>query len=729
VRARSILYWKRLAAAVLLATAAGALAAALGCGDRRSPYTNWIEYPAAERVDQVDDYYGVEVPDPYRWLEDEHSEETKAWLAAQDEIAERLFAKLPERAEAELYLDENWIDGVTGVPVRKGHNTFHWESVRGLNHPVLYFQRDGAARSEVAFDLNDDDPDGTRSTLPVMTVSPEGRYVSYEIHNAGADAAEIRIFDTAEGVELEETIPTSYSWISAWLPDESGFFYSYLELASMTGGEPVRRPGVYLHRIGTPIAGDVFVYDRPWNGMFVAEAKVADDESRLLIADLNMMGSRGGWGVRPIDGDAATKVTWLIDPEPKYHFAFAGTKGQEVFLVTDYEAPNWRIVAADIDKPGMANLREVVPESQEPISMYAGRNEGRVLTHGDLIYVTYIQHNAHVIRVFDLQGAPRGEIELPFLGSVSGMVSTEGDPIINIGLQSFLVPHSVYTYDTDSGTLKPSKTVEVPPEFESFEVKRVFYNSKDGTRIPMTIMKHADTPVDGKAKVLLYGYGGWGIPLMPRFDNWHHAWLHWGGIYAIANLRGGGEYGEAWHQAGQFLNKQNVFDDFAAAAEYLVREGYTTSSRITIRGGSNGGLLTAACYNQRPELFGAVISEVAAVDLLRLPDSPIGATISMELGDPSQSKEMFEYLLGYSPLQNVRHRGPYPPILHMVGENDPRCKPGHIYKYVAEMQRDGAPERVAVLRVVRGAGHGSHRKAERVAWCADELAFAWAMTD
>jgi prolyl oligopeptidase len=377
----------------------------------------------------------------------------------------------------------------------------------------------------------------------------------------------------------------------------------------------------------------------------------------------------------------------------------------------------------------MENLREVVSASAEPMATYAGRNAGNVVLHRDRLYVTYIQHNAHAIRIFDLEGRPRGEIALPFPGTVTRIVADKDDPILRVGLQSFLVPHGVYAYDTGSGTLSPEKTVEVPAEFADFEVQRVFYDSKDGTRIPMSIMKRRDTPVDGTARVLLYGYGGWGIPLMPRFENWHHAWLHMGGIYAIANLRGGGEYGESWHQAGQFFEKQKVFDDFAAAAEYLVKEGYTMPARLTIRGGSNGGLLTAACYNQRPELFGAVISQVAAVDLLRLPDTPVGATLTMELGAPGQSKEMFEYLRGYSPLHNVRQSGPFPPILHMVGENDPRCKPGHIYKYVAEMQRTGAPERVAILRVVKGAGHGSHRKADQIAWAADELAFAWAMTE
>jgi prolyl oligopeptidase len=405
------------------------------------------------------------------------------------------------------------------------------------------------------------------------------------------------------------------------------------------------------------------------------------------------------------------------------------SRGSEVFLVTDYKAPNWRIVAADISKPGIDNLREVVAESDEPISMMAGTNAGHVVLHEDRLYVTYIQHNAHVIRIVDLEGKVQGEIELPFLGTVNGIVASKDDPVLRIGLSSFLVPPSVYTYDTKTRKLAVEQAVELPAEFEDFEVTRDFYTSKDGTRIPMTIMKRKDTPIDGTAKVLLYGYGGWAIPWMPRFENWHHAWLHRGGIYAVANLRGGSEYGEAWHEAGMLFNKQNVFDDFAAAAEYLVSEGYTTHSRICIRGGSNGGLLTAASYNQRPELFGAVISQVAAVDLLRLPYTPVGATQTMELGAPHQSPEMFEYLYGYSPLHNVRHEGPYPPILHMVGENDPRCTPGHIYKYAAEMQQAGAPERIAILRVIRGAGHGLARKEDNIGWNADEIAFAWAMTE
>jgi prolyl oligopeptidase len=721
------------AARIFFILLAGIIFATIGCEReseiaRESVDFGWIEYPAAKRANDADRYHGVTVADPYRWLEDEKSEETLAWLADQEKIAERFISQLPRRTEAEAYLKNNWIEGVTGIPVRKGNNTFYWESAAGQNHPVLYMRK-GDAEPEVVFDLNETDTDKQSSTLPNISADPKGRYVSYEIHNAGADAAELRIYDTELKRELEDVIPASYSDITAWLPDGSGFFYSYLDLAAVTGQESDKKTGIYRHTIGSPIDEDVLIYDRPWEGMYMAAAQLSEDKEHLFITDMNIMGARGGWGVRSVEGGADAGIKWLIKPNYENRFAYIGNKGSEIFLLTDYKALNWRIVAADINKPGIENLREVVAETDEPISAYGGVNIGHVVLHEDILYVSYIQHNSHVIRIFNVDGQSQGEIKLPFLGSVTGIEGSKGDPILYIGLRSFLVPHSVYAYNTIAKTLTPLKTVEVPAEFDKFEVVRVFYQSKDGTRIPMTIMKRKDAPLDNSAKMLLYGYGGWGIPIMPRFDNWYHLWLHWGGMYAIANLRGGGEYGVSWHQAGQFFKKQNVFDDFAAAAEYLVMEGYTTHSRIITRGGSNGGLLTAACYNQRPELCGAVISQVAAVDLLRFQNTPIGATMTMELGSPDQSKEMFEYLLGYSPLHNVRHEGPYPPILHMVGENDPRCKPGHIFKYVAEMQQTGAPERVVILRVVHGAGHGSARKDMNISWAADEAAFAWEMTE
>jgi prolyl oligopeptidase len=702
---------------------------ACGRGSDETIDTSWIDYPVAERGDELDEYHGVEVADPYRWLEDERTDASQAWIARQDDITERFFALLPERDDALSYLKSHWLDGVVMTPVRKGENTFYFKAVEGKPHNVLYVKPGADAEPEAVFDLNENDPDGLRSTQPEITVSPNGRYVGYPIHYAGADAAEIHFYDTETDRQLDEFIPESYASVSAWLPDESGFFYTHLDLPTWRGEPTDKRPGVYRHRIGTPVEEDVLIYDRPWQGRFMATAHLADDQQHLLIHDMNIMGARGGWGVRRLEGGANTPVVWLIDPRAEYRFAFVGNAGSELFLLTDYGSSNWRILAVDLRKPGLENAREVVPALEEPISVYGGTNAGNIVLHQGRLYVTYIQDNLHAVRIFDLQGVALGEVPLPFPGRVSDIETRKDDPVLYLGLQSFLVPRSTFAYHTETGKLSAVDAVAVPERLGDYQVEQIFYRSYDGTRVPMTIIRRADAPRNGRVKVLLYGYGGWGLPILPAFHNRIHAWLHRGGTYAVANLRGGGEYGDAWHMAGQFFDKQNVFDDFAAAAEYLVREGYTTHSRIAIIGASNGGLLTAASYNQRPELFGAVISEVAAVDMLRIQDTPIGATVTMELGDPNESKEMFENLLGYSPLHNVGHGETYPPILNIVGENDPRCKPGHIYKYVAELQRMGDPERLVLLRLVRGTGHGSGRKDAQVEWIADEISFAWAMTD
>jgi prolyl oligopeptidase len=687
----------------------------------------WMEYPEAKRGDDMDVYHDVEVPDPYRWMEDEAGDDTQDWLAKQDAIAERFFGELDHNSVMD-YLEDNWLDGVVSLPVRQGDITFLWRAAPGKSHNVLYAQK-AAGEPEVIFDLNERNPGEKVSTRTDIYPSPDGRYVAYQIHREGADMAEIHFYDTETGQELEEYIPTAFNAVTGWLPDESGFIYMWVDMPTIMGQKSDKDPGVYFHTMGTSVDSDRLLYQRPWQGQFMAAALLMEDEKTLLVNDLNIMGSRGRWGTRPLEGDADTPVTWLMEPEAEYRFAYVGENGSEVYLITDYESPNWRIVAVDINNPGLANLRVVVPEAEEPISMLAGTNVGHVVLHAEHLYVTYIQHTSHVIRVFNLQGESQGQIDLPFMGSVTSIATKKDDPVLHIGLTSFLVPQSAYAYDTGKKTLTLIDGVDTPPEFDSYEVTRVFYDSMDGKKIPMSIIRHKGVPRDGQDKVLLYGYGGWGIPLLPRFSNRIHAWLKMGGTYAFANLRGGGEYGDAWHQAGQFMHKQDVFNDFYAAAEYLVAEKYTSPSRITILGGSNGGLLTAAAYNQRPELFGAVVSEVAAVDMLRIQETPIGATVTMELGHPGQSKEMFEYLKSYSPLHNVRHEGPYPPILHMVGENDPRCKPGHIYKYIAEMQRTEDADRMAILRLIRDAGHGSGRKDDMKGWFADELAFAWAMTE
>lgn len=688
----------------------------------------WIEYPHAKRVDQVDVYYGVEVADPYRWMEDEQSEETQSWLKAQEEITSRFYEQIPERDEVLNWLKENWLGGVGSVPIRRGVNSFFMKEAEGKPHAVLYVRKGKEGEPETVFDLNAHDTDGLRTMSGNFSPSPNGRFVTYSTQYAGADAADLHIHDVLEGKDLDEIFLPSYFGAIAWHPEETGFFYSHLDPKILLGQEGEKKPGIYWHELGSPIEKDKLVFSQPWKGNFrVAVPYIADDKQHLLIHNFFVYGSRGGWGFAPLNN--LNEITWIIDPKVKERFSLVGSIGSEVFFVTDFKSPNWRIVAMDLNNPGLDNLREVVAEQEMPISIMAGNNIGLVLIHEKVLFVTYIEHNAHIIRIFDAEGNTRGNVPLPFLSTVSSIQAKKGDSEILMGLTSFLRPPSIYSYDTETKTFTPYDEAETPASFANYEMNRVFYNSKDGTRIPMTVIHRKGIKPDGKSKVLLYGYGGWGIPNLPSFNNYIPLWLEKGGIYALANLRGGSEYGEEWHKAGMFQNKQNVFDDFCAAAEYLVKEGYTSHSRIAILGASNGGLLTAACYNQRPELFGAVVSQVAAIDLLRLPLTPIGGTQTMELGAPSQGKDMFEYLLGYSPLHNIRHDGTYPPILNVVGENDPRCKPGHIYKFVAELQRLGDPNRLVILTLIKGAGHGTANKDKMIASMADWISFAWAMTE
>ncbi|MBN1224667.1 MAG: S9 family peptidase, partial [Candidatus Aminicenantes bacterium] len=579
---------------------------------------SWIEYPQAERGDQVDDYYGIEIADPYRWLEDEHSPETQAWLKEEEDIANRFLAQLPERNKVLSWLKENWLDGAGSVPVRRGKYSYFFKASQDKPHAVLYVRKEDESEPAKVFDLNEQDTDGLRTVGGTLSVSPKGRYVAYGTQYAGADAADLHLFDVEEWKEMDEVFPPAYFASLAWHPEETGFFYSHLDIKTLMGQDVGKKPGIYWHKLGTPIENDKLVFGQPWKGTLrVAVPFIADDGKHLLIQNFNVFGSRGGWGFMSLDNPG--EITWLINPKTEYRFPLIGSVGTEVFFVTDYEAPNWRIVALDLNNPGMLNMREVIPEQKEPISIFAGNNTGTIVLHMDKLLVTYIEHNAHRVRIFDLEGNAEGEIPLPFLSSVSTIQTKKGDPEIFMGVQSFLLPPSIYVYNAETKEFKAVDVVATPAAFTAYEVNRVFYNSKDGTRIPMSIIHRKGLERDGKSKVLLYGYGGWGIANLPSYSNHIPLWLEMGGIFALANLRGGSEYGEEWHKAGMFTNKQNVFDDFCAAAEYLVKEGYTRHSRIAILGASNGGLLTAACYNQRPELFGAVVSQVAAIDLLRLP--------------------------------------------------------------------------------------------------------------
>ena len=685
-----------------------------------------FSYPPARRGEAFDEFFGLTVPDPYRWLEDEQSPEVRAWARAQDELAQALFAKMPEYGSAKRWLRSNWINSPSSVPVFKGERKFWQARPQGADHEILWVS--DAAGERKIFDLNESGLSDARLAA-IGGPSPQGRYYVYGISRAGHDVCTLHVHDVDQGRDLSEVLAPSLMMFTSqgWLPDESGFFYSYLPWDALLGKEVDRVPGLYLHRVNTAFDQDSLIARHDLKSRKIMIGIPSKELGRLLVHKMHLMGGRGGWGLLPLDIDGQGRIDWLIDEDIGYRFSFVGTTDSDIIWVTDHQAPNWRVVALDAGDLGLNRLRTLIAEKQEPISMFGGHNIDAVTLHEERLYVNYIHHNENQLRVFDLKGQQETQVPLPPLTTMTGISFEEDSGSAHFGVESFVHPAAVYVYDRDEGHLHAS-TITRHQNHDDYVLERVFFHSADGTRCPMTIMSRRGMRRNGDAQVLLYGYGGWGIPWLPRYTPEIPLWLELGGIYALANLRGGMEYGESWHQAGQFMNKQNVFDDFCAAAKYLVSEGYTRPERIAIKGASNGGLLTAACYNQHPELFGAVISQVAAIDLMRLWNTAVGGTQVMELGSPAESREMAEYLLSYSPMQNVRHQGPFPPILNVVGEADPRCKPGHIYKYVAELQRMNDPDRIAMLSVIWGAGHGGNDRATITRMTAEAVAWAWHMT-
>ena len=686
-----------------------------------------VKYPPARRVDASDEFFGTRVEDPYRWLEDEGAEEVQTWIRAQDDLAQSVLTRLPEYDRALKWLEENWIEPPRSLSQKAGERRFWQSRPDGAKHDVIYMQ-EAEGEPQIVFDLNAGGAPNARLGMG-NGPSPDGRHYLYTIAYDGADTNEIRIRDMETGQDLPEICPPTFTMYSAtgWLLDGSGFYYGYLPWAALTGEAVDRVPGLYLHRLGQPFEEDEFILAHDTSQMRIMTGVVAEDVGLLLVQQLTATGARGGWGCLPLHGEKSEdRVEWFFPPDIEFRFAYVGTEGGEVFWITDYQAPNWQIVAMQASDRGLDKLRTVVSEQDEPLAMFGGTNVGAAKLAGGRLYLNTVHHNQSHLRVFDLQGKAQDDIQLPELVNLVGMELDADSGRGQLALDSFFHPTGIHDVDLATGEVTPN-VVNVHAKHASYHQQRVFYDSEDGTRIPMTIMSKAGYEPNGDTPVLLYGYGGWGIPWLPRYSAGIPLWLELGGVYALANLRGGMEYGEAWHQAGQFFNKQNVFDDFCAAARFLVAQGHTRHEKIAIIGGSNGGLLTAACYNQHPELFGAVISQVAAIDLMRLWNTAVGATQTYELGAPNQSKEMAEYLLTYSPLQNVRHQGPYPPILNVVGETDPRCTPGHIYKYAAELQSLDDPDRLALLSILWGAGHGGNDRETRTAMEAEAVAFAWHM--
>jgi prolyl oligopeptidase len=670
-----------------------------------------FKYPVAPRGDVVDTYHGRDVADPYRILEDADAPATEQWIAAEAALTDEYLAAIPERPFIHRRLTELWDYERFGLPRRVGNRYVYTKNSGLQNQGVVYVANALTGPAEVLIDPNALSNDGTIA-LTGMSFSEDGRYMAYATSASGSDWLTWRVRDVATRADLDDEIRWSKFSGAAWLHDGTGFFYSrYAEPDESTEfkGENYNQK-LYFHRIGTLQSGDALVYERPDHPDWNLAAFVTDDGRWLIVHVSQGTDPNNRVFVRDLQAPAGEIVPLLTAGDANY--GYAGNIGDTFFFLTTKDALRGRVVRLHVRAP---ELIEVVPESPDSL-------EGATL-FGEQLILAYL-HDAHsVVRRVSRDGRTLGEVTLPGLGTASGFGGKQTDTETFYAFTSYTTPSSVYRLDLISGASSLVFAPQVPFDPNAFESEQVFYSSKDGTRIPMIVTRKAGLPRDGKTPTILYGYGGFNISLTPAFSPTTLMWLELGGAFAVANLRGGGEYGEAWHLAGTKEHKQNVFDDFIAGAEFLIAQGYTSTPKLAINGGSNGGLLVGACITQRPELFGAAIAAVGVMDMLRFQKFTIGWAWTSDYGS-SDDPDAFEYLRAYSPLHNIKPGTAYPPTLIVTADHDDRVFPAHSFKFAAALQAAQGGEAPVLIRIETKAGHGAGKPTGKVIdEAADRFAF------
>ncbi|MBI2927652.1 MAG: S9 family peptidase [Verrucomicrobia bacterium] len=670
-------------------------------------------YPATRQTNHVDVYHGVAVADPYRWLEDDNAPETKAWVEAQNKVTFAYLESIPERAAIKARLTRLWNYERYGVPVQQGGRYFFAKNDGLQNQSVIYTMPSLDAAPTVLLDPNKLSPDGTVA-LTTYVLSDDGNLLAYGLSSAGSDWQEWKVRDVHTG----QDVPDQIEWVkfasASWTKDSAGFFYSRFDEPA----ETERLKGVnhfqklYFHRLGSPQSEDKLVYHRPDEKEWRFDGDVTPD-GRYLVITIRKSTSKMRIYYLDLQNHSGSVVPLIDDFESDWHFI--DNDGPVFWLRTDRDAPRGRVVAIDVTKPGRADWRTIIPEAAETLT--------DVSTINNQFICTYLKDAHSQVKVFDLDGKFVRELALPGLGTVSGFSGKRADTETFYSFASFTVPGRVYRCDARTGTSTLWREPQVDFKPDDFETKQVFYTSKDGTRVPMFITHRRGLKLNGRNPTWLYGYGGFNISLTPAFSVPVMAWLEMGGVYAVPNLRGGGEYGEAWHLAGTRLRKQNVFDDFIAAAEWLITQRYTSRARLAIEGRSNGGLLVGACMTQRPELFGACLPGVGVMDMLRFHQFTIGHAWTIDYGSSDNAAE-FRALRAYSPYHNLRPRVKYPPTLVTTADHDDRVVPGHSFKFAARLQECQASKEPVLIRIDTRAGHGAGKPtAKLIEEAADKVAF------
>jgi prolyl oligopeptidase len=665
-----------------------------------------LVYPVTDKVDHVDTYHGTEVADPYRWLEDDvrESEAVSSWVEDQNQVTFAYLATIEERDAIHSRMKELWDYERYSLPVKEGQRYFYSYNNGLQNQDVIYTMAELDAEPELLVDPNTWSEDGTMA-LASYFPSPDGRFMAYLVQDGGSDWRVGKVMD----VDNREELPDRLEWLKftnlSWAADSSGFYYS--RFPATPEEEKFQSLNkdmmVYFHQLGTAQDQDRVVFATPDHPDWRPNATVTDDGKHLVITI----------GVGTDDRFSIVHVD-LTDPEAEpevfidgfdHDYSFVGNIDDDLYFRTNDGAPRNRLIVINAKQPGPEHWREIIAQSDDVLD--------DVNLVGGKIITTYMQDAKTVVRVWDLQGNEAGTVDLPGIGTAFGFNGKVGDEVTFFAFSSFNSPTTINKLDVATGAVEVFRAPEVAMNPDDYVVKQVFYRSKDGTRMPMFISHRKDVAPDGNTPTLLYGYGGFNISLTPSYSTTRLTWMDMGGIYAVANLRGGGEYGKEWHQAGTRLNKQNVFDDFIAAAEYLIDEGYTNPSRLAIFGGSNGGLLVGAVLNQRPDLFGAAIPAVGVMDMLRFHNFTAGRFWTDDYGS-SDNPEEFAALLRYSPYHNIEKGAVYPAVMITTADTDDRVVPGHSFKYAAALQEAQAGDAPVLIRIETRAGHGSGVPTDKV---------------
>jgi prolyl oligopeptidase len=677
-----------------------------------------IQYPGAARGDVVDNYHGVNVADPYRGFENPDAQGTRDWVTAENALSQPYLERLPQRAWLGERLKKIWNYERFGVPRREGSNYFYLRNDGTQDQSVLYVAAALDAAPRVLVDPNGKRDDATVS-LSNWQPSPNGQILAYALSDAGSDWEIWHFRRVTDGTDLPVTLKFSKFWGVSWARDNSGVYYSRYPLKPGDDAEQVQRgddagrPDVYFHRLEQPQSADKLIFKVTDHPTRVPQGQVTED-GRYLIINLADGFETNGVLVQDLRSPKSAPQPLFMAWDALYNVL--GSKGDEFYVQTTQGAPRGRVIAVDARNPAPTAWRTVVPQGDLAISNanYIG---GRVV-------IEYIRDAHSLVKLFDVSGAATGDVQLPGLGTTAGFAGSGTNSETFFSYSDYMTPARILRIDVATNTVSAFRTPTVPADFSPYVTEQVFFTSKDGTRVPMFITRRKSAPRDGNQPVMLYGYGGFNVTLSPSFSPSILAWLEMGGIWAVANLRGGGEYGEEWHVAGTKSHKQNVFDDFIAAAEFLIREKYTSPKRLAALGRSNGGLLVGAVLTQRPDLFGATLPGVGVMDMLRYQTASANARQwSTDFG-LSENAEDFKWLRAYSPAHNVKPDTCYPPTLITTADHDDRVVPWHSYKFAAEMQRAQNCANPVFIRIETRAGHGAGKPVwMQIESVADEFGF------